>query len=112
MDPFQTLLLNLSLSSVPKPRNELLSGGGDIRRSFSEECIMSESSWGLCKSCRWWKIEPDAVVQNLTMGVCIDEKLRPFELRVSGISGCDRFEEGKPHRGKGASEIPPDSGAD
>ncbi len=77
----------------------------------NEELIMSEAGWGLCKSCRWWKIEPDAAVQNLTMGVCIDEKLRPFELRVSGISGCDRFEDGKPHRGKGASDMPPASGA-
>ncbi|HEY4259869.1 MAG TPA: hypothetical protein VGM98_06910 [Schlesneria sp.] len=72
---------------------------------------MSEAGWGLCKDCRWWKIEPQAAVQNLTMGVCIDEKLRPFELRVSGISGCDRFDEGKPHRGKGASDMPPASGA-
>lgn len=69
---------------------------------------MSNSGWGLCKDCRWWQIEPDAAVENLTLGVCIDNKLQPFQLRVSGISGCNRFSNGKPQRKEGASDVPPD----
>ena len=57
---------------------------------------MADSEWGLCKDCKWWQIEPKAAVENLTMGLCIDEKLQPFLLRVSGNSGCNRFMPGKP----------------
>lgn len=42
------------------------------------------SEWGLCKDCRWWQIEPAARVENPTMGLCIDEELQPYVLRVSG----------------------------
>jgi hypothetical protein len=41
------------------------------------------------------------------MGFCIDEKLQPFRLRVSGNSGCNRFMSGKPARAVGSSEAPP-----
>lgn len=68
---------------------------------------MSDNGWGLCKDCRWWQIEPDAAVENLTMGLCIEKKLQPFNLRVSGISGCNRFSKGTPQREKGASAAPP-----
>lgn len=68
---------------------------------------MSENSWGLCKDCRWWQIEPDAAVENLTMGLCIEKMLQPFNLRVSGISGCNRFSKGTPQREKEASAAPP-----
>ncbi len=64
-------------------------------------------SWGLCKSCKWWQIEPKAHVAPLTAGYCIEEKLQPFQLRVTGNAGCDRYMEGKPARGKGSSEKPP-----
>jgi hypothetical protein len=64
-------------------------------------------SWGLCKDCKWWQIEPGASVENLTLGLCIDEKLRKFLLRVSGNSGCNRFMEGKPAHAKGSSGQPP-----
>jgi hypothetical protein len=67
---------------------------------------MSES-WGLCKDCKWWQIEPQASTNNLTMGLCIDEDLQKFDLRVSGVSGCNRFMEGKPARAKGSSTAPP-----
>ena len=43
----------------------------------------------------------------LTAGYCIDEKLQPFQLRVTGNGGCDRYMEGSPGRGKGSSEKPP-----
>jgi hypothetical protein len=68
---------------------------------------MADSEWGLCKDCKWWQIEPKAAVQNLTMGLCIDEKLQRFLLRVSGNSGCNRFMPGKPARAAGSSEAPP-----
>jgi hypothetical protein len=68
---------------------------------------MPDNSWGLCKDCKWWQIEPDAAVKNLTLGLCIDEKLRPFLLRVSGISGRNRFQPGEPARAAGSAEAPP-----
>jgi hypothetical protein len=68
---------------------------------------MPDHEWGLCKDCKWWQIEPDATVGNLTMGRCIDEALQPFLLRVSGISGCNRFMPGEPARADGSSEAPP-----
>jgi hypothetical protein len=46
-------------------------------------------------------------VENLTLGLCIDEDLQPFLLRVSGKSGCNRFIPGKPARAAGSSEAPP-----
>ncbi len=68
---------------------------------------MAERHWGLCKDCKWWQIELDAAVGNLTLGLCIDEKLQPYLLRVSGISGCNRFMPGEPARAEGSSEAPP-----
>ena len=68
---------------------------------------MAEKTWGECTDCKWWQIEPDATVQNLTMGLCIDEKLQPYLLRVSGNSGCNHFMAGKPARAEGSSAAPP-----
>lgn len=68
---------------------------------------MSHNGWGLCKDCRWWQIEPDAAIENLTLGLCIDEKLQPFKLRVSGLSGCTRFAKGTPQREEGSGAAPP-----
>jgi hypothetical protein len=68
---------------------------------------MKNEDWGLCVNCKWWQIEPKATVENLTLGLCIDEKLQPFRLRVSGNSGCNRFMPGKPARAAGSSEAPP-----
>jgi hypothetical protein len=68
---------------------------------------MSKSQqWGLCKDCKWWQIEPGASVQNNTMGLCIDEDLQPYQLRVSGNSGCNHFMPGKPARAEGSSDQP------
>ena len=63
--------------------------------------------WGLCKNCKWWQIEPRATIENLTMGLCIDEALQPYLMRVSGNSGCNRFVKGKPARSAGSSDHPP-----
>jgi hypothetical protein len=71
------------------------------------EPIMPEHIWGLCKDCKWWRIEPDAAIENLTLGLCIEEKLQPYVLRVSGHSGCNRFLPGKPARAEGSGEAPP-----
>jgi hypothetical protein len=65
------------------------------------------SEWGLCMSCKWWQIEPGAKAEHLTAGYCIEEKLQPFQLRVTGNSGCNRYREGKPAKAKGSSDKPP-----
>jgi hypothetical protein len=63
--------------------------------------------WGLCEDCKWWQIEPEASVEPTTMGLCIDEDLQQFTLRVSGDSGCNRFVPGEPARAKGSGASPP-----
>ena len=68
---------------------------------------MEKSTWGLCKNCEWWQIEPRDKVANETLGLCIDEELQPFRLRVSGNSGCNRFIPGKPAHSQGSSGAPP-----
>src|ERR1700692_3182478 len=66
-----------------------------------------DSNWGLCKDCKWWQIEPDAKVSDRTVGVCIEDSLHEFRLRITGNGGCTMFIEGKPCRHKGSSEKPP-----
>lgn len=68
---------------------------------------MATSNWGLCKDCEWWQIEPQANVANTTMGLCIEEELQPFRVRVSGISGCNRYAPGEHARAAGSGEAPP-----
>ena len=68
---------------------------------------MAEREWGLCKECKWWQLEPKASVENLTLGLCIEEKLQSFRMRVSGSSGCNLFMPGKPARAEGSGEAPP-----
>lgn len=63
--------------------------------------------WGLCKSCKWWQIEPQAKIEDNTMGMCIDENLQSYKLLVSGNSGCARFMKGSPARAEGSSSQPP-----
>src|SRR5262245_35671287 len=72
-----------------------------------QEMKMSDSEWGLCKDCKWWQIEPKAKPANTAMGLCIDEDLQEFRLRVSGNSGCNRFMAGKPAHARGSSAAPP-----
>lgn len=66
-----------------------------------------EQQWGLCKDCKWWQVEPDATVSDRTVGVCIEESLHEFRLRISGNAGCTMFTPGKPARAKGSSDKPP-----
>jgi hypothetical protein len=80
-----------------KPRNDKCGGA----------LAMASHEWGLCRDCKWWQIEPKATVENLTLGLCIDEDLQRFQFRVSGNSGCNRFMPGKPARAAGSSEAPP-----
>ena len=69
--------------------------------------LMSSSAWGLCRNCKWWQIEPDAKIANETLGLCIDEALQPYQLRVSGNSGCNRYMTGTPARATGSAAAPP-----
>jgi hypothetical protein len=68
---------------------------------------MAASDWGMCKECQWWQIDPEASLGNTTMGVCIEDALQPFRLRVSGNSGCHRFTPGQPTHAVGSSAAPP-----
>jgi hypothetical protein len=68
---------------------------------------MNTQDWGECMHCQWWQIEPQASVARQTMGLCIEEQLQPFQLRVSGNSGCNQFTSGEPVRQEGSSERPP-----
>ncbi len=68
---------------------------------------MSENQWGLCKKCKWWQIEPEATIKDDTTGLCIDENLQPYQLLVSGASGCNKFTSGTPARAKGSASKPP-----
>lgn len=65
------------------------------------------SNWGQCLHCKWWQIEPDAVLATTTHGLCISEVLSPYLLRVSGASGCKGFAAGIPARAAGAGTVPP-----
>lgn len=64
-------------------------------------------SWGLCRDCKWWQIEPAASTENQTVGQCIEEQLQPFLIRISGNGGCGLFVPGSPARAAGSSEAPP-----
>lgn len=63
--------------------------------------------WGLCKDCCWWQLEPREHSNDNSLGLCIEEKLQAFKLRVSGASGCVRFQAGEHPRAKGSSAEPP-----
>jgi hypothetical protein len=64
---------------------------------------MAASDWGICQECQWWQIDPEASVANTTMGLCIEDTLRPFRLRVSGHSGCTHYTPGEPGHAAGSS---------
>jgi hypothetical protein len=68
---------------------------------------MKDDNWGLCKDCKWFQVEPDAKVSDRTMGLCIEEELQPYRLRVSGNSGCNEFMPGNVAHAAGSSEAPP-----
>jgi hypothetical protein len=68
---------------------------------------MTGAEWGKCKACKWFQVEPGANAANNTMGLCIDENLQRFRLRVSGNSGCNRFMAGKVAHAEGSSCAPP-----
>ena len=64
-------------------------------------------AWGLCKDCKWWQIEPDSTGGDYALGLCIDEDLQPFLLRVNGSGGCNNFMKGEPARAAGSGAAPP-----
>ncbi len=69
--------------------------------------MSQHENWGLCIGCKWWQIEPDAAIEHQTAGYCIDEKIQPFQLRITGNGGCNRFMAGEPARAAGSSDQPP-----
>lgn len=68
---------------------------------------MSDNDWGLCKDCKWFQVEPDENADDQTMGLCIEEALQPYRLRVSGNSGCSQFISGEVAHAAGSSAAPP-----
>jgi hypothetical protein len=74
---------------------------------ISEGASTMAEDWGLCMDCKWWQIEPAVTIEPHTLGLCIDEDLQPFLVRVSGDSGCNRFVAGEPARARGSSAAPP-----
>jgi hypothetical protein len=68
---------------------------------------MADTEWGKCKDCKWFQIEPRVKAANNTMGLCIEEDLQRFRLRVSGNSGCNHFMSGAVAHGQGSSCAPP-----
>jgi hypothetical protein len=68
---------------------------------------MAASDWGMCKDCQWWQIDPGAHIADNTMGLCTEEVLQPFRLRVSGNSGCNHYASGEPTHAAGSSAAPP-----
>jgi hypothetical protein len=67
----------------------------------------NSSNWGLCIKCKWWQVEPDAALASTTHGLCIEQSLQPYLLRVSGGCGCVLFIEGDPARAAGSGACPP-----
>ena len=68
---------------------------------------MASSEWGKCKDCKWFQIEPGAHAANNTMGLCIEEDLQSYRLRISGNSGCNSFMRGRVAHAEGSSCAPP-----
>lgn len=71
----------------------------------------NNQEWGECKDCKWWQIEPNAKISNHTMGLCIDEDIIKFRMRISGNGGCNRFMAGEPARAAGSGAAPPTAAA-
>ncbi len=69
--------------------------------------MTEKSKWGRCIECKWWQVEPEALLASTTHGLCIDQSLQPFRLRVSGDSGCNVFMAGEPARAAGSGMSPP-----
>jgi hypothetical protein len=88
-------------------RDDACSCGRERPTASMGEGVMTASNWGLCKECQWWQIEPEANIADATMGLCIEERLQPFRLRVSGNSGCNRHATGQPARAAGSGAAPP-----
>ena len=68
---------------------------------------MAASDWGFWKDCEWWQIDPAANSADNTMGLCTEEALQPFRLRVFGNSGCNLYSPGEPAHAAGSRAAPP-----
>jgi hypothetical protein len=72
---------------------------------------VADNQWGECKDCKWCQIEPGAQATDDTLGLCIEEELQRFRLRVSGNSGCNQFVPGEVAYAAGSSSAPPTAAA-
>ncbi|MBJ6760002.1 hypothetical protein JGU66_04450 [Myxococcaceae bacterium JPH2] len=52
---------------------------------------MADAQWGNCKGCRFFASK-NASPEDREVHNCNHPKLRPFELEVSGASGCNVYE--------------------
>jgi hypothetical protein len=52
---------------------------------------MADKNWGNCKGCRYFGTHhPNP--GDTDVARCMEPDLQPFELQVSGTSGCNEFE--------------------
>ena len=66
------------------------------------------TSNGACaKTANGGRSSPTPKLAVHSVGVCIEESLQEYRLRISGNGGCTMFLEGKPARAKGSSHKPP-----
>ncbi len=63
--------------------------------------------WGLCKDCGVVADRTGSEGHRHYLGLCIDDDLQPFLLRINGSGGCNRFMAGEPARAAGSSAAPP-----
>lgn len=66
-----------------------------------------KKQWGLCKGCKWWQLEPEDRAGNNSLGLCIEEHLQAYRLRVNGASGCNEFQAGRHPHVAGSAAAPP-----
>lgn len=52
---------------------------------------MADNNRGNCKGCRYFNSQ-DAQPADTEVAQCMQPELREFELRVTGLSGCNEFE--------------------
>ncbi|XXF77431.1 hypothetical protein P2318_30920 [Myxococcaceae bacterium GXIMD 01537] len=52
---------------------------------------MADRDWGNCKNCRYFASRSDNPGDD-ELANCIQRELRDYDLKVSGLSGCNAFE--------------------
>jgi hypothetical protein len=52
---------------------------------------LDQERGGHCEGCKWWECD-DHADGAASVGQCHQPELVPFDLRVSGHSGCNHYE--------------------